>query len=184
MLARVTIFFSILVLSIFLNVNGAQAARAVRRVAAPTPSPVPEIQTIAVDYEEVNPTDGTQYWIKRAKEKVGMFFSFSNNSKIEFQKKLTTTRLAELAYIINNKEMGYFEKATQRYFTTAGQLTDFIVEKKATHTLDSIKEVFSSHIPVLTKLRDVYNPTTAEWRFVEDDINYIKGDILRLPPQQ
>lgn len=183
MLARVAIFFLVFALSILLSVNAAQAARAFRQVATPTPSPVPEVQTITVDYEEVNPTDGTQYWIKRAKEKVGLFFSFSTESKIDFQKKLTSTRLAELKYIVENREMGYFEKATQRYFTTAGQLTDFILEKRATNVREEIKELFLSHIPVLAKLRDVYNPTTAEWRFMEDDVNYIKGDISRLSSQ-
>lgn len=177
-----TSFFTLFLLFFplfFFATSDVYAQRRTTTVASPTPSPTP-MPAIEVPYEEINPTDGTQYWIKRVKEKVGNFFAFSDSGKIDFLEGLVKTRLAELKYVIDNKEMGYFEKSTQRYFTVAGELTDFIVSKKNKEGAEKVRATLSSHIPVLTKLRDTYNPTTAEWRFVEDDINYIKGNIEKL----
>ena len=136
--------------------------------------------TIDVHYESVNPPDGLSYLFKRIGEKISMFLAFSNKSKISSYKKLVTIRLAELKFVIENKQMGYFEKSTQRYFTTAGQLTELLTSTNIESEFIPVKEELSSHIPVLTALRDTYDSATAEWRFVEDDINYIKGYINNL----
>ena len=147
-----------------------------------SPSPSPNlIPAIEVTYESVNPPDGMPFLLKRVKEKIGLFFSFSNESKINNYKKLTEVRLAELKFIIEKNHMGYFEKSTQRYFTTVGQLTTLVTSKNVKNQYNPIREELLSHIPVLTKLRDNYDFDTAEWRFVEDDINYVKGYIDNLP---
>lgn len=183
MISRLTSFLILLLVSFLLlafTTNEVYAQRrGARPVVSPGPSPTP-ILVIDVPYEEINPTDGTQYWIKRVKEKVGTFFAFSESGKTDFLENLVKTRLAELKYIIDNKEMSYFEKSTQRYFTVAGELTDFIASKKNKESAEKVKATLSSHLPVLMNLRDTYNPTTAEWRFVEDDVNYIKGYIDKL----
>lgn len=152
--------------------NGVSAERAV----SPSPSSTP-MPTINLPYESVNPPDGLSYLFKRIREKISLFMSFSDKSKIRSYKKLVAVRLAELKFIIENKEMGYFEKSTQRYFTTVGQLTELLIESNSKSEFMSAKEELLSHIPVLTALRDTYDPVTAEWRFVEDDINYIRGYI-------
>ena len=77
--------------------------------------------------------------------------------------------------------MGYFEQSTQRYFSTVGQLTTLVTSKNVKNQYNPIREELLSHIPVLTNLRDNYDFDTAEWRFVEDDINYVKGYIDNLP---
>lgn len=149
------------------------------RAASPSPSSTP-LPSINVPYESVNPPDGLSYLFKRIREKISMFFAFSQISKIRSYKKLVNVRLAELKFIIENKEMGYFEKSTQRYFTTAGQLTLLLTSVNIRSEFMPVKEQLLSQIPVLTALRDTYDPATAEWRFVEDDINYIKGYISNL----
>lgn len=158
---------------------GTNQALAKKRVASPSPSPAP-VATIDVPKEEVNPEDGTGYWIKRIKEKLWLFFSFSDVSKLNFQKKLVNSRFSELKYIIENNQMAYFEKATQRYFTTVGQLTNFALSKKLNSEYGGVSDLLSSHLPILVSLRDKFKSTTAEWRFVEDDINYVKGYISSL----
>lgn len=132
-------------------------------------------------FESVNPSDGMSYLYKRIKEKVSMFFAFSNKNKIDNYKNLLNTRLAELKFVIENKHMSYFEKSTQRYFTTAGELTSLLKSADKAE-VESVKELLASHIPILTKLRDTFEFGTAEWRFVEDDINYIKGYSNDLSP--
>lgn len=137
--------------------------------------------TFNLHIESVNPPDGMQYLYKRIKEKLTVFFAFSSKSKIDNYKNLLNTKLSELKFVIENKHMSYFEKSTQRYFTTAGELASLSksADKK---DLESVKELMSQHIPVLIKLRDSFEFGTAEWRFVEDDINYIKGYINDLSP--
>ena len=149
-------------------------------------SPSSSIVTTVIDvrYELVNPTGGISYLFKRIGEKISLFIAFSNNSKVNNYRKLVDVRLSELKYIIEKKEMAFFEKSTQRYFTTAGQYTSFLISKNIKSEFVPAKEVLLSHIPVLIKLRDTYDPSTAEWRFVEDDVNYIKGYIDDLSTRQ
>ena len=149
------------------------------RAASPSPSSTP-VLTIDVPYESVNQTGGIAYLLKRIGEKISMLFAFSDERKIQNYKKLVNVRLSELKFVIENKEMAYFEKSTQRYFTTAGQYTSFLISKNIKSEFVPAKEKLLSHIPVLAKLRDTYDPGTAEWRFVEDDINYIKVYIDNL----
>ena len=132
-------------------------------------------QTINVQYESVNPPDGISYVFKRVQEKIGNFLSLSNGNKVSSYRRLVNVRLAELKFIIENKKQAYFEKSTQRYFTTAGELTSLLISKNLKNDFGPVTEQLQSHIPILEKLRDSYDPRTAEWRFVEDDINYIKG---------
>ena len=61
-----------------------------------------------------------------------------------------------------------------------GQLKNLLVSSNIKSEFMPIKEELSSHISVLIKLRDSYDPSTAEWRFVEDDINYVKGYLDEL----
>lgn len=180
MLKNLTIA-SFLVCALFAFSSITTSAKTVTRTnSSYSPAPTPEIQVIQVQYEEVNPDDGSNYIMKRLKEKIALFFAFSDKAKADLQKKLVQARFAELKYTINNKQMAYFEKSTQRYFTAAGQLTEFLVSKNMIQEYGPIREMFLSYIPLLTQLRDTYNPTTAEWRFVEDDINYTKTYIQKL----
>lgn len=135
---------------------------------------------IIVPQESVNPPDGLPYLMKRIQEKIGLFFSFSNDNKIKNYKKLVTVRLSELKFIVEKKEMAYFEQTTLRYFSTAGQFTSFLINSNKKNEFTSVRDEFKSHIPVLENLRDNYDSTTAEWRFIQDDINYIKGYINSL----
>lgn len=153
-------------------------ARKISPLSSPSPTPVVEVRE--VKYESINPQDGFSYIFKRFNEKIGIFFTFSNGSKVDNYKKLVDIRLSELKFVVDNKQMAFFEKSTQRYFTTAGQLTDFVVLKKMTSEYSAVREMLASHIPVLTQLRDTFNYTTAEWRFVEDDINYAKTYMNKL----
>lgn len=139
-----------------------------------SPTPVP---TVDVYYESVNPPDGMSYLLKRISEKINLFFSFSNENKIKNYRKLVNVRLSELKFIIEKRQMGYFEKSTQRYFTATGQLVEFLVSSNIKGEFMPVKEELITHIPVLIKLRDSFDFGTAEWRFVEDDINYVKGYI-------
>lgn len=128
----------------------------------------------AIGYEQVNPKDGFNYGLKRFREKVSFFLKFSKDSKAKFLEKQVNMRLSELKYTINQKDMANFESATTRYFATVGQYTDFLKEKDVSYNKEEIVKNFDEHIAVIKELQKNFDSATAEWRFLEDDINYIK----------
>lgn len=139
-------------------------------------------QTIEVEYEKVNPSNGFDYGLKRFKEKLYLAILFySKDRKIDYYNELVTKRLAELKYVVETKDMANFENATTRYFTTVGQFTDFLTNNGTTDQKSQSVKNLSSHIPVLDNLRDMFDgQEEAEWRFIQDDVNYVKTYIDQL----
>lgn len=131
-------------------------------------------QPIQIEYEKVNPSDGFNYGLKRFKEKLYLTLLFySKNKKIDYYSRLVTRRLAELKYIVENKDMANFENATTRYFATVGQFADFLTKNGTADQKSGTVRSLSSHIFVLENLRDTFEgQEKAEWRFIQDDINY------------
>lgn len=134
------------------------------------------VEESAVQYEKVNPEDGFTYGVKRFQEKILLqLYFFSSEKKMNYYSKLVERRLAELKFTIENKNMGNFEDATTRYSSTVGEYVNFILSIDILkNNKKGVENTLLAHIPVLEKLRDSYDPTTAEWRFVEDDINFNK----------
>lgn len=138
-------------------------------------------QGIEIAYEKVNPRDGHGYAVKRLKEKAMLvLLSFSKQKKADYYNKLAGSRLAELKYVVEKKDMANFENTTTRYFATVGQFVNFLVSKNLTEEKIKARQVLTSHIPLLESLRGTYDPTTAEWRFMQDDVNYVKTYINQL----
>ncbi len=136
-----------------------------------------------VDYETVNPKDGLSYGTKRLKEKIIMaVYTLFPNKKADYYLKLSNSRLAELKYIVDNNDGENFEVATKRYFTTIGQYSEYLNSKNLNDKMLAAKENLKNHGPVLEVLRDTFDPTTAQWRFVQDDINYLKNYSDSLQP--
>lgn len=135
-----------------------------------------EVSRTQVDYEKVNPSDGFNYGRKRFKEKLYLTLLFySKDKKIGYYSKLVARRLAELKYVVENKDLANFENATTRYFATAGQFTDFLTKNGSADQKSEAVKSLSSYIFVLEDLRDTFEgQEKAEWRFIQDDINYTK----------
>ena len=141
-----------------------------------------QVEALQIQYEKINPSDGFDYGLKRFKEKLylGLLF-YSKDLKTDYYNKLVTRRLAELKYIVENKDIANFENATTRYFTTVGQFTSFLVKNVSAEQKSKVAENLFSHIIVLEDLRDVFEgQEKAEWRFMQDDINYTKIYINQL----
>lgn len=134
------------------------------------------VQTIEVNYERVNPSDGFNYGLKRLKEKLLLILPFrSAKSKAGLYEQFTKNRLAELKYVVDQKDMANFENATTRYFTTVGQFVDFLTKNGTADQKSQAAKSLSTHTPVLEALRDTFEgQEKAEWRFMQDDINYVK----------
>lgn len=130
----------------------------------------------SVQYEKINLKDGSRYLVKRLKEKVILLFLFNNpQKKLNYYKTLLTIRLAELKFIVDNKDISNIQVASQRYFTTAGQLTELIKSKsELASNKEGVQTLFAEHILVIESLGKAYPDTTAEWRLLRDDANYLK----------
>lgn len=139
-------------------------------------SGAPAVQPIEVEYQAVNPSDGFNYGLKRLKEKISLALLFySKDKKADYYKKLVSSRLAELKFVVDKKDMANFENATTRYFTTVGQFADFLTKNGTADQKSQAVRNLSLHTPVLEDLRDTFGgQEKAEWRFMQDDINYVK----------
>ena len=135
-----------------------------------------------VEQEKVNPLDGFEYLLKRLGEKVKLIFlSLSPSQKSAYYRELLARRLAELKFLIEKPEMAYFKTATIRYSTTAGMLTEYVLKNKdLVEERKKVVELLSSHLPVVEKLREVYDYDTAEWRFVKQDADYLQLYLAQL----
>ncbi|MBI2268245.1 MAG: hypothetical protein HYU80_02215 [Candidatus Blackburnbacteria bacterium] len=134
-----------------------------------------------VTYEKVNPDGGFAYLQKRFSEKAKLFFlSFSTERSEDYYRQLANRRLAEVKYIIDQNKMAYFEKATVRYSTAVGNWVEYINKKGLSREKEPAVQLLSQHVPVVQKLMEKYDPTTAEWRFVKHDLDYLNIYISQL----
>lgn len=127
-----------------------------------------------VTVEKVNPTDTfTQYFKKRLNEKISMIFTFSSQKKADKYEALVVRRFNELVHILETDAQAHIETGTQRYFTTVGKYTEYINEKNLEDEKKEAIELIQSHKPVISDLQTNYDGTTAQWRFIQYDLDYI-----------
>lgn len=137
---------------------------------------------LKVSYENINPSDDYRFAFKRYKEKITLwFFSFFPERKTNYYQELMDVRLAELKYVVDKKDISNIQTASQRYFTTVGEATEFLVNNKnLSSKKDSYKMQLEKHILVVDRLKDTYNDTTAEWRFIKHNLDYLKIYLSKL----
>jgi len=124
--------------------------------------------------ESVNPDNAYGYSVKRVGEKIKLFLlNVSPKSKADFYLKLIDRRFNELGYIASEKNLNYIEDASYRYFTHAGLLTEYLIEKDMDEKKESAVVIFRSHLPKLEKFRNGFDYDTAEWRLIQYDIDYL-----------
>ncbi|OGM74048.1 hypothetical protein A2382_00725 [Candidatus Woesebacteria bacterium RIFOXYB1_FULL_38_16] len=123
--------------------------------------------------EKINPSDSYSYSVKRLKEKLSFFFAFSKEKKYTHYQKMLDRRLSELDFILTNKDGAYIQTATQRYSAHAGKLTEFLISSKLTNHYEETINKFLKHRNYIERLSLQYDTTTAEWRFVKYDLDYL-----------
>lgn len=130
---------------------------------------------IKIEKESVTPDYPGEYQFKRLKEKIALFFHFSSESKADYSRELLRKRLAELKYVYEQKVIGEFEHATTRYFSQAGDLTTIIVSNNLKNQVEKTKSEMDLGTKVIQELQKSYpDEGMAEWRLLEDDVNYLK----------
>lgn len=123
-----------------------------------------------------NPNMPPFFALKRIQEKAFLSFKNDPKDKLEYLRRLLNNRLEELANIVKNENYTHVLKASLRYSTTAGQITDLILANGMDEYLDSTKQQFLDHQKVLNEVYVIYpkNTDNLEYKYIEDDINYLK----------
>jgi len=127
-----------------------------------------------VSFEEVNPVDRGEYAVKRVSEKIKLFFlGVRPQAKASFYFKLSKRRFSELLYVVESKDENQIEKAANRYFTTVGQMTEY-VEGKNWEIKSDIKSSLQKQIEIFPKLIEKYPADSAGWIFLRQDLDYAR----------
>ncbi len=133
-----------------------------------------ENQKNAIEFEEVNPSDRGEYFIKRFKEKLTLtLLSFLPEKKANYFHKLIKVRFSELVNVAENKDLYNFEKSSQRYYTTVGQTVTYVKDKNFGVKQD-ILETLNQHEKIIESLLSEFTRDSAPWLFLKHDYDYIK----------
>lgn len=122
---------------------------------------------------KINPSDGYKYTLKRFEEKIVLFILNSlPKNKENYYEKLIDVRFAELTIVAQKKQIAHIEKSSQRYSATVGEAVNW--NKNKSLNSDELKKIIEGHLKLIPELQNNYDATTAEWRFLENDINSLK----------
>lgn len=124
----------------------------------------------------IGPEFGPLFTLKRAQEQAFLKLQSTPESKLEYMSSILNSRLEELSNIVNNREYSYVLTATRKYFTLAGQITEFAAANNLTNQVEGLKSQFLDHQKVLDRLYVIYPknlPENEEWKYIKDDYNYL-----------
>lgn len=130
--------------------------------------------------------DNPNLWgLKRIQEKVFLDLKSNPEEKLEYMRALLDIRLKELKDQVNNQSYGYILPSSQRYHTLAGQITEMVLANNLGDKVNPIKNQFNNHIKVLEEIYVIYpkNTENEEYKYIEDDINYLKIYLDQLPKE-
>jgi hypothetical protein len=120
------------------------------------------------------PNTPLAFKVKRLQEKI--FFSTKRTpiARVNYLTFLLGERLKELTTLAGAKEYSFILKSSLRYSTTAGELTNQIIDDDLKYVIPATLEVFQSHQRSIAKLIDSYpKGIDGEWKYLQDDINYL-----------
>lgn len=122
------------------------------------------------------PDNSPLFALKRVQEKVFLEMQFNPESKLKYMSSILNSRLEELSSIVNNRKYDYVLTASRKYFTLAGQITEYATANNLTNQTEDIKDQFLNHQKVLDRLYVIYPkniPENEEWKYIKDDYNYL-----------
>lgn len=126
--------------------------------------------------QKANPDMPQLFALKRVQEKAFLKLKSTPWDKVDYMSTLLETRLEELQNVVKNKSYGDVLKASLRYSTLAGQITDLIVANNLTEKVEAARNQFLSHQKILDALYVAYPkniPDNVEWKYIQDDFNYL-----------
>lgn len=132
--------------------------------------------------QKADPSSAPFFYLKRAQEKAFLKLKASPKDKLEYMSFLLDNRLQELSGPIRAGNHNFVLPSSLRYSTLAGQITDLIIANNLKDEVDAIKTKFMDHKKALYDLYVLYpkNTEDTEYKYIEDDINYLKLYINKL----
>ncbi len=126
--------------------------------------------------QKANPNQKLLFGLKRVQEKIFLKTKITPQAKVDYMSNLLEIRLQEIQNVVNNKSYFYLLYSSLRYSTLAGQITDLIIESKMTDKLEVVKDQFLTHQKILNDLYVAYpkNTSNLEYKYIQDDYNYLK----------
>lgn len=125
--------------------------------------------------QKTDPSNPLLFALKRVQEKAFFSLKFTPSQKVDYMSNLLDNRLAEIKNQVYSKNYGYILPSASRYSTLAGQITETIVANDMRDKIASIVSQFSNHKKVLNDVYVIYpkNTDNLEYKYIEDDINYL-----------
>lgn len=115
--------------------------------------------------------------LKRVQENFFLNFKSDPGARVDFMSNLLNSRLEELQNVVKNKNYDYVLKASLRYSTLAGRITELMEANSLSDKVDAVKSQFLNHQKLLDALYVAYPKNIAdnvEWKYIQDDFNYLK----------
>lgn len=131
---------------------------------------------------EASPNNPFLFSVKRVQEKAFLALHFSKQGKLDYMSSMLNDRLGELSTVVNKQSYSYVLPAASRYSTLAGEITDYILANNLKDESSLITDQFNKHQKLLRDLYVIYpkNTTNVEYKYIEDDFNYLKIYIDKL----
>lgn len=126
--------------------------------------------------QKANPDIPPLFTLKRLQEKAFFKLKSSPLSKGAYLESLLEVRLEELENLVDSRSYNYILSSSLRYSATAGELTNLVVSNNLKGEMDHLKNIFSKHQKRLLYLTDKYPkdiPGNEEWKYIQDDFNYL-----------
>lgn len=117
---------------------------------------------------------------EKLKEKIILFFKFDKKQKSAYQRELVEKRLAELDYVIKNKQWDYIEDVTSRYSTYLGNYINFVEKNKITDNKEQLLIILNGHKDFIEKTQTRFDYGSGWWIYIEHDINVLKMSIEKI----
>jgi hypothetical protein len=115
----------------------------------------------------------SSYPLKRLKEKVGYFFAFSQNAKINYQLSLVEKRISEVVSLVDQKQIDPLELSGYRFAAQSGEAANLVVNGTPEQKGRVINQ-FNGYITILGKLRDKFPANSSYWLVMQQDIDSLK----------
>ena len=129
---------------------------------------------LLVTSRNTTPLSPTSFQIKRLQEKFFMKLKQSPQEKLEYYTFLLNERLNDLSVVAKDDDSSYILTTSLRYSTTAGQMTNLIKDNGLKNQIPNVLTLFQNHRESISTLVELYPKDFSEdWKFLQDDINYL-----------
>ena len=113
--------------------------------------------------------------LKRLQEKIQLYLRVDPESSLDYQINLLSRRKDDIVSVVNIAEYSYILTSSLRYSTNAGEITESIIKNDMKQNIPATLDIFSQHSEIFKGLLEKYpKELNEEWKYIQDDINYLE----------